>query len=88
MPGGGRPTKAKELGLAKMLEDCVSLDEEKEIWEAIKREAKGGSIPHAQVYLNYKYGKPREIIEQKTDGQIAIRIIRNDGDNAETPKTT
>lgn len=83
-PNSGRKTKASILGLDKMLEDCVTPEDEAQIWATVKKMAKEGSIAHAQLYLNYKYGKPKEMIEQKHDGQIAIRIIRTDGDSSET----
>lgn len=74
-PGAGRKTKAEILGLAKTLEDCVTPQEEKEIWKAIKKEAKKGSIQHAQLYLNYKYGKPSEHIISESDQETIIKII-------------
>ena len=74
--GAGRKTKAEELGLAKILADCVTPAEENEMWKAIVKEAKKGSIPHAQLYFNYKYGKPTETVKQTNDGELTIVVKR------------
>lgn len=80
--GAGRKTKAEILGLAKTLEYCISQEDERAIWAAIKKEAKKGSVAHAQIYLGYKYGKPSEHVINETDQETIIKIIdERDNDN-------
>lgn len=79
-PGAGRKTKAEELGLAKMLDECVSREEEMQIWDTIKKKAIQGSVPHAQLFLSYKYGKPTENVKGDVVTDITIRVV-DDGDS-------
>jgi hypothetical protein len=84
-PGAGRRTKAEILGLAKTLEQCITKEEEQEIWKAVKKEALKGNIQHAQLYFGYKYGKPSEHIINETENDTIIRIIRGANDKPENP---
>lgn len=84
-PGAGRKTKADILGLAKTLEECVSISDEKEIWANIIKQAKSGSKQHAELYLAYKYGKPSEHIITENDTETVIRVLRDAG-TSNTPQ--
>lgn len=46
-----------------------------EIWQKIIEKAKAGSDKHAQIFLNYYHGKPKENLEQPTE--MIINVIRN-----------
>jgi hypothetical protein len=63
--GGGRKTKADELGLPKLIEDVIGEVGKKELIQKIFSQAKSGSFPHQQLIMNYSFGKPIEKVEVK-----------------------
>lgn len=74
--GSGRKTKAEILGLAEMLSSCISQEDEMAMWKMVKDEAiSKKNIGAAQFYIAYKYGKPTETINQKSDITQVIKLI-------------
>lgn len=63
-PGAGRKTKAEILGLAAMLDEVCSIEEQKEILRKLAQDAKSNDFGQRhkarEMLLAYKFGKPRE----------------------------
>ena len=80
----GRPTKAKEeqvrrLGLNAIEKVYGSIDK---YYEFIATESKG-SFPHLKLLQEYVFGKPKEIIEVKTEevdeidySQLSVKTLK------------
>ena len=80
--GAGRKPKADEIRLIDELTEAITPEEWKEIWQAIGKEAKKGSAPHAKILLEYKHGRPKETIAHELpDNEIHItkKIINGTG---------
>jgi len=75
----GRKTKAEELGLPKLLAECVTNAERKAIFKMLVRKAtKEESESAAALVLAYLYGKPMQRVEQS--GAVKLLVVPNDGD--------
>ena len=82
--GAGRPTKAKEeqvrrLGLNAIEKVYGSIEE---YYEFIAKESKD-SFPHLKLLQEYVFGKPKEIIEVKTEevdeidySQLSVKTLK------------
>ena len=77
-PGAGRKSKAETLQLDKLLDECVSDDDIKELFRVLVRNGKRGNINAIMALFAYRYGKPKERLEFSGDEErpITIRIIR------------
>lgn len=75
--GGGRKSKAEELGLPKLIEDVIGESGKRQLVEVLFKKAKAGSFPHHQLLMAYTFGKPVEKhdVDQKTE----ISIVYADG---------
>lgn len=74
----GRKSKAEELGLVALLDECFTVEDRKELIKALVKEAKRAPLMNmdaAKLLLSYAYGKPvdRKEVTGK-DGQ-PIRVI-------------
>lgn len=76
--GAGRKTKAETLQLDKLLEDCATDDDIKELFRVLVRNGKRGNINATMAFLSYKYGKPKERLEHSgdKDNPLIIKIVR------------
>jgi hypothetical protein len=81
-PGGakgksGRRTKAEELGLHKLLDECWTIEERKDCIKGLAKNAKSGDMESTKLLLAYAYGKPIERKEHASDpnAPVTIRVI-------------
>lgn len=69
IPGQGRKSKAEELGLSAKIDLSLGKEWTEDVLKAIHKEAVKGSLPHAQLLLAYKYGKPQDKLDVTTNGK-------------------
>lgn len=63
IPGSGRKTKAEEFGLARLLDECWTTEQRKEVITKLHEYAISGeksAVSAATLLLAYAYGKPKE----------------------------
>lgn len=73
--GAGRKTKAEELGLPLLIEECIGEKGKREIITKLYEKAKSGSYLHIQLLMAYMYGKPQDNVDITSGGEIiAIRF--------------
>lgn len=58
--GGGRKTKADELRLIEKLDNIINQDE---VINTLKDLIKDGNFNAIKLYMEYRFGKPKEVIE-------------------------
>lgn len=74
--GAGRKSKAEEMGLPKLIEDCIGEEGKRSIVQKIYNQAKDGSFNHQQLLMQYIFGKPQDEIDITTNGKdIASKEI-------------
>lgn len=61
--GAGRPKKSDEAELIERLKKFDDIAEAKLI-EGVK----AGSYPHLKIFYEYRYGKPKQIVDVTTNG--------------------
>lgn len=66
--GSGRKSKAEELGLPVLIEECIGEKGKRLIVEKIYTQAKGGSFPHQQMLMQYMFGKPTDKVDLTSNG--------------------
>jgi len=73
----GRKSKAEEMGLQQLLDECWTLDERKECVRKLSVRASKGDLESIKLLLAYTYGKPvdRKEITGPDGGAVPIRII-------------
>jgi len=72
--GGGRPTKNDEI---KLIEELTPL--EPAAYQALRKGLERGEFKYVQLFMNYYYGKPKQIIdiEQKEETKLfQIEVIK------------
>lgn len=72
--GAGRKAKADELAL---IEKLSPLDEE--AFKALKEGVKARDFQYVKMFMEYRYGKPKQPIEGELDQDIRITIKRANG---------
>lgn len=73
----GRKTKAVELGLQKLLDECWTLAERKACIKKLAASAKLGEMEATKLLMAYAYGKPVDKKEHSSDPKapMVIRVI-------------
>lgn len=66
--GAGRKTKAEEMGLPRLIEDCIGEMGKRALIESIRDKAISGSYLHQQLLMSYIFGKPQEHIDHTSGG--------------------
>lgn len=66
--GAGRKTKAEELGLPALIDDCIGEDGKRAIIKKLYEKAKTGSYLHAQLLMAYMFGKPTDKVDVTSNG--------------------
>ena len=74
-PGAGRKSKAETLQLDKLLDECVSDDDIKELFRVLVENGKRGNINATMALLAYRYGKPKDRMELSGDEGRPIKQI-------------
>ena len=69
-PGAGRKSKAKELGLAKLIDECVTGAEQQKLIRQIYLKAKGGDYNFTRLFMEYKFGKPTDTVDMNLQGML------------------
>lgn len=64
--GAGRKTKADEQKLIERLDNIIEQDE---VIEKLKEMVKDGNFQAVKLYLEYRYGKPKESVDVTTNGE-------------------
>lgn len=73
--GSGRKSKAEELGLSKLIDECAGPEGMRDVINNLIEKAKHGSFLHTQLLMHYYYGKPQDNIDITSGGEIiAIRF--------------
>ena len=65
--GGGRPTKNDEIKLIEQLTPLEPL-----AYSALKEGLKRGEFKYVQLFMNYYYGKPKQIREIQVKEEMPI----------------
>ena len=65
--GGGRPTKNDEI---KLIEELTPL--EPAAYQALRKGLERGEFKFVQLFMNYYYGKPKQIQEIKVQEDIPM----------------
>jgi hypothetical protein len=81
----GRKSKAEELKITERLDAILGENWDKEIFEKIKAEALKGSFQHAQLLVQYRFGKPQDKVDVTTNGKdlpTAKEIVFRDYDKS------
>lgn len=63
----GRKPKADEI---KIIEAMDAVLAPAKVWEALAKKVKEGDVPAQKIWLNYRYGMPKQIVELPSDGVI------------------
>lgn len=73
----GRKSKAEELGLAALLEECWTQDDRKDCITQLASKASDGDMESIKLLMAYAYGKPvdRKEIGGKDGAPIEISIV-------------
>ena len=71
--GAGRKPKADEIKLIEKLDSLIDKDSViKKLLELIKED----SFPALKLYMEYRFGKPKETVEQKVKFTKSLNHIR------------
>lgn len=54
----GRKSKAEELGLVALLDECWTLDDRKSCLRRLAQQANAGEYEAVKILMGYTYGKP------------------------------
>lgn len=73
--GAGRKSKAEEMRLPALMKEVISHEDWKQLFVSILHEAKGGSIAHQRLLLEYNFGKPHQRIELEESNSDMAKII-------------
>lgn len=68
---GGRPPKADEVAL---IEKLTPLDEI--AYKALEQGVREGNFPFIKLFMEYRFGKPKETIDQHTTGETVVKVVR------------
>lgn len=72
--GAGRKSKAEEMGLPRLIEECIGEEGKRALVLAIKKKAMSGSYKHQELLMAYIYGKPTDHIDHTSGGE-AIKTV-------------
>ena len=83
-PGAGRKPKADEIKLIEQM-DAVMLPIE--AWQALAAKVESGDVQAQKTWLSYRYGMPKQMIEQTTinidAGKLTDEEIKKINDSLE-----
>ena len=84
-PGAGRKPKADEIKLIEQM-DAVMLPIE--AWQALATKVESGDVQAQKTWLSYRYGMPKQMIEQTTinidAGKLTDKEIKKINDSLES----
>lgn len=68
--GQGRKPKATEIQLIELLSPLETI-----AFKALEKGVKAGEFPYIKLFLEYRYGKPKQQIEVKTEAEPPVNEI-------------
>lgn len=77
----GRKSKAEELGLSALLDECFGIEDRKAVFQNLARIAKGdddkSAVSASSLLLAYAYGKPTEKHEHsgESGGPMVLKVV-------------
>ena len=78
--GAGRKGRAEELGLTKLLDDCISADDRKDLLTRLYCIAKAGNLKAIELLFAYLYGRPKErMMLGAEEGGFRVVILGGNG---------
>ncbi len=69
----GRKSKAEELGLTALLDECWTVDSRKKTIKKLASLANAGNLEAIKILMAYTFGKPKETIT--VDGELEHSVI-------------
>ena len=83
-PGAGRKPKADEI---KLIEQMDAVMVPLEVWQALAAKVESGDVQAQKTWLSYRYGMPKQMIEQTTinidAGKLTNEEIKKINDSLE-----
>lgn len=83
-PGSGRKPKADEI---KLIEQMDAVMVPLEVWQALASKVESGDVQAQKTWLSYRYGMPKQMIEQTTinidAGKLTDEEIKKINDSLE-----
>ena len=83
-PGSGRKPKADEI---KLIEQMDAVMVPLEVWKALAAKVESGDVQAQKTWLSYRYGMPKQMIEQTTinidAGKLTDEEIKKINDSLE-----
>lgn len=73
-PGAGRKSKAEEMGLKALLDECITEAERRSLFRKLLAAGKKGDVKATGLLLAYIYGKPVERHEHSGENGAPIPI--------------
>ena len=73
--GAGRKGRAHELGLIKLLDECVNEDDRRKLFGVLKEKSLKGDMRAIELLLSYLYGKPKQSVDMTSGGETIITGI-------------
>lgn len=67
--GSGRKSKAEEMGLPALIEECIGEEGKRALIEKLYEKARSGSFLHQQLLMHYIFGKPAEKMDVTSGGE-------------------
>ena len=84
-PGAGRKPKADEI---KLIEQMDAVMVPLEVWQALAAKVESGDVQAQKTWLSYRYGMPKQMIEQTTinidAGKLTDKEIKKINDSLES----
>lgn len=84
-PGAGRKPKADEI---KLIEQMDAVMVPLEVWQALASKVESGDVQAQKTWLSYRYGMPKQMIEQTTinidAGKLTDEEIKKINDSLES----
>jgi hypothetical protein len=71
----GRKSKAEEMGLAALLDECWTVEQRKKCIKQLAKNAEAGDMDSIKLLLSYTFGKPKESVDLTGDGEVVLRVI-------------
>lgn len=68
--GAGRKPKATELELIELLTPLDAI-----AFKSLEKGVKAGEYQYIKLYFEYRYGKPKQVIDNSTNQMLAPKII-------------
>jgi hypothetical protein len=80
--GSGRKSKAEEMGLVSLLDECWTLAQRKECVKKLAQLASVGDMDAIKLLMAYTFGKPKESVDVNQRSEMRLTVqYGNDGSN-------